>query len=130
VKLVTGVQTCALPISLHSLPAPCEFQTHLFTVAQRTNEFGIRMALGANGVQVLRLVFASTATSVIGGLAGGVVLSLVLSKFLARWAEGSTQSPILFIAAMVLLILAAALAAFVPARRASSIDPMEALRYE
>jgi len=88
------------------------------------------MALGANGVQVLRLVFASTATSVIGGLAGGIVLSLALSKFLSRWAEGSAQSPLLFIAATFLLILAAALAAFVPARRASSIDPMEALRYE
>jgi len=113
-----------------ALAATGLFSVVSYTVAQRTNEFGIRMALGANGAQVLRLVFASTATSVIGGLAGGVVLSLVLSKFLARWAEGSTQSPILFIAAMVLLILAAALAAFVPARRASSIDPMEALRYE
>ena len=88
------------------------------------------MALGANGGQVLRLVFASTATSVIGGLAGGVALSLVLSKFLARWAEGSAQHPLLFMAATLLLVGSAALADFVPARRASSIDPMEALRYE
>jgi predicted permease len=113
-----------------ALAATGLFSVVSYTVAQRTNEFGIRMALGANGVQVLRLVFASTATSVIGGLAGGVVLSLALSKFLSRWAEGSAQSPLLFIAATFLLILAAALAAFVPARRASSIDPMEALRYE
>jgi len=113
-----------------ALAATGLFSVVSYSVAQRTNEFGIRMALGANGAQVLRLVFASTATSVIGGLAGGVVLSLALSKFLSRWAEGSAQSPILFIAAMLLLILAATLAAFVPARRASSIDPMEALRYE
>src|SRR5215472_11660661 len=108
------------------------------TVADRTNEFGIRMALGANGIEVLELVFASTAGSVIGGLAGGMALSLALSKLLLRWAEGSWQgptfliaeSPILFVAATVLLILTAAIAAFVPARRASSIDPMDALRYE
>ena len=113
-----------------ALAATGLFSVVSYSVAQRTNEFGIRMALGANGAQVLRLVFASTATSVIGGLAGGVALSLALSKVLSRWAEGSAQSPILFIAAVLLLILAAALAAFVPARRASSIDPMEALRYE
>ena len=120
-----------------ALAATGLFSVVSYSVAQRTNEFGIRMALGANPMQVLRLVFASTATSVTGGLAGGVVLSLVLSKFLSRWAADSrqseflfSQSPVLFLAGMVLLILAAALAAFVPARRASSIDPMEALRYE
>src|SRR5215467_11157402 len=120
-----------------ALAATGLFSVVSYSVAQRTNEFGIRMALGANPVQVLRLVFASTATSVIGGLAGGIVLSLVLSKFLARWAASNgqreflfSQSPILFLAGMVLLILAAALAAFAPAPLASAIDPMEALRYE
>src|SRR5207248_9633747 len=113
-----------------ALAATGLFSVVSYTVAQRTNEFGIRMALGANGLEVLKLVFRSTATSVIGGLAGGMALSLVLSKFLSQWAEGSSQSPILFIAATVLLILTAAFAALVPARRASSIDPMEALRYE
>jgi len=113
-----------------ALAATGLFSVVSYTVAQRTNEFGIRMALGANGLQVLRLVFASTATSVVGGLAGGTALSLALSKFLSRWAEGSSQSAILFIAATVLLILTAALAALGPARRAASIDPMEALRYQ
>jgi predicted permease len=128
-RLVSGMFG-AFSILALALAATGLFSVVSYSVAQRTNEFGIRMALGANGAQVLRLVFASTATSVIGGLAGGVALSLALSKLLARWAEGSVQSPILFVAAMALLILAAALAAFVPARRASSIDPMEALRYE
>ncbi len=113
-----------------ALAATGLFSVVSYTVAQRTNEFGIRMALGANRMQVFQLVLASTASSVIGGIAGGVVLSLVLSKSLARWAEGSSQNPLLFMAATLLLVLSATLAAFVPARRASSIDPMEALRYE
>ena len=77
-----------------ALAATGLFSVVSYTVAQRTNEFGIRMALGANGVQVLRLVFASTATSVIGGIAGGVVLSLdrqvgdfarVVAMYPRRW---------------------------------------------
>ena len=135
-RLVSGMFGVFSFLAL-ALAATGLFSVVSYAVAQRTNEFGIRMALGANRVQVLRLVFASTATSVIGGLAGGVVLSLVLSKLLARWAADTgqreflfSQSPVLFLAGTVLLILAAALAAFVPARRASAIDPMEALRYE
>ena len=128
-RLVSGMFAGFSFLAL-ALAATGLFSVVSYTVAQRTNEFGIRMALGANGPQVLQLVFRSTATSVIGGLAGGVALSLALSKSLSRWAEGSSQSPILFIAATVLLILTAGLAALGPARRASSIDPMEALRYE
>jgi len=128
-RLVSGMFAGFSFLAL-ALAATGLFSVVSYTVAQRTNEFGIRMALGANGLEVLKLVFRSTATSVIGGLAGGMALSLVLSKFLSQWAEGSSQSPILFIAATVLLILTAAFAALVPARRASSIDPMEALRYE
>jgi len=135
-RLVSGMFGAFSFLAL-ALAATGLFSVVSYAVAQRTNEFGIRMALGANSGQVLRLVFASTATSVIGGLAGGVVLSLVLSRFLTRWAADTgqrellfSQSPVLFLAGMVLLILAAAVAAFVPARRASSIDPMEALRYE
>lgn len=136
-RLVSGMFAGFSFLAL-ALAATGLFSVVSYTVAQRTSEFGIRMALGANGLEVLRLVFASTAGSVIGGLGGGIALSLALSKLLLRWAEGSSQgptfliaeSPILFVAATVLLILTAAIAAFVPARRASSIDPMDALRYE
>lgn len=128
-RLVSGMFTGFSLLAL-ALAATGLFSVVSYTVAQRTNEFGIRMALGADRLQVVRLVFASTLGSVAGGLAGGVLLSLVLSKFLARWAEGGAQSPLLFVAATTLLVLTVTLAAFVPARRASSIDPMEALRYE
>ena len=101
-----------------------------YIVAQRTNEFGIRLALGAGRQHVLRLVFASTAFSVGGGLIVGTVLSLMMRSVLAKWAEGATLD-IAVLAGVVLVLLAAASAAsWLPARRASSIDPAEALRYE
>lgn len=106
------------------------FSVVSYGVAQRTNEFGIRMALGATRAQVLRLVFVSTARSVTGGLASGLVLSLLLSGVLSKWAEGSSHNPLMFVGVTLLLMLTAALAALIPAHRASSVDPMEALRYE
>jgi putative ABC transport system permease protein len=60
----------------------------------------------------------------------GVVLSLWLGRILAKWAEGSAQSPFAFAAVTLLLVTTAALAAFIPARRAATVDPMVALRYE
>jgi predicted permease len=101
-----------------------------FSVEQRTNEFGIRMALGAQATDVLREVFASTVVSVGGGLAGGVLLTLALNGVLSRWAEGSSRDIFVLLSATVLLGVVAALACAAPARRASTVDPMTALRYE
>jgi len=86
--------------------------------------------LGATPRSVLGLVFSSTALDVIGGLACGVILSVSFGKFLSKWAQGSAQTPLIFAAATVLLLATSALAAFIPARRAASVDPMIALRYE
>jgi len=99
-------------------------------VARRTNEFGIRMALGARPGDVIRLVFASTASSVGAGLAAGVVASLVLARVLASWTQETSRDPLILAAVIVVLAAAAAAACLLPARRASSIDPMIALRYE
>ncbi len=101
-----------------------------YSVAQRTNEFGIRMALGAQRTHVLRIVFASTVASVGSGLALGVVLTLALNKVLARWAEGSSRDPLVLLLVTVLLSVVAAIACSGPARRAVKVDPMTALRYE
>ncbi|MBV8817530.1 MAG: ABC transporter permease, partial [Acidobacteriaceae bacterium] len=101
-----------------------------FSVEQRTNEFGIRMALGAQPGDVLRVVFRSAVVSVGGGLAMGVVLTLAFNNVLARWAEGSSRDILVLLSATALLSLVAALACAAPARRASSVDPMTALRYE
>jgi predicted permease len=101
-----------------------------YTVAQRTNEFGIRMALGAQRGHVLRIVFTSTIASVGGGILAGLLLSVALNRVQAHWAEGSTRSPLVLLAATVVLVVVAAIACAVPARRASETDPMTALRYE
>jgi putative ABC transport system permease protein len=123
--LFSGFSLLALALAAAGL-----FSVVSYSVAQRTNEFGIRVALGATRGNVVKLVFASTATHVLGGLACGVVLSLLSSRVLSKWAEGSIQNPLIFAAVTLVLIVTAALAAFIPARRASSVDPMVALRYE
>jgi hypothetical protein len=99
-----------------------------YTVAQRTNEFGIRMALGAQRAHLLRIVFASTLSSVGGGMVAGVALSVALSTILAKWAEGSVRDPIILLAGILLLGLVAGIACAIPARHASHVDPMTALR--
>ncbi|HET6180800.1 MAG TPA: ABC transporter permease [Candidatus Sulfotelmatobacter sp.] len=101
-----------------------------YSVAQRTNEFGIRMALGAQRTHVLKIVFASTVVSVGSGIAAGVVLTLALNKVLARWAENSSRDPIVLLIVTILLAVVAAFACAAPARRAIEVDPMTALRYE
>jgi ABC-type antimicrobial peptide transport system permease subunit len=99
-----------------------------YSVAQRTNEFGIRMALGAKRGHVLRIVFASTAVSVGGGMLAGLALTLGLNRILANWSADASSSPFILLAVTVLLGAVAVMACVVPARRAASVDPMTALR--
>jgi predicted permease len=99
-----------------------------YTVGQRTNEFGIRMALGAQRGDLLRMVFGSAAGSVGGGVLAGVVLSFALSSIFSKWAEGSVRDPVILFAGTALLGLVAAVACAIPARHAAEIDPMTALR--
>jgi len=101
-----------------------------YSSAQRTNEFGIRMALGAQRGHVLSIVFKSILLSVGGGVAAGLALAFALNKVLAQWAEGSSRDPLMLVGATVLLCGVAMVACAIPARRASQVDPMTALRYE
>jgi predicted permease len=101
-----------------------------YSVAQRTNEFGIRVALGAQRGHVLRIVFASTVASVGSGIFVGLLLTLALNKVLAQWAEGSSRDPLILLVVTALLSLVAAIACAGPARKALGVDPMTALRYE
>lgn len=101
-----------------------------YTAAQRTNEFGIRIALGAARGHVLGLVFRSTVVSVGAGIAAGVILTLALNKVMASWSAESVRDPLLLLAATLVLSAAATLACVLPAWRAAGVDPMTAIRYE
>jgi predicted permease len=101
-----------------------------YGVATRTNEFGIRLALGAKATDVFRLVLASTAGSVGSGLVIGLILSLAFSKLATRWVNETSRDPLILTFVVVLLIASAVAASLAPARRAASTDPMTALRYE
>lgn len=101
-----------------------------YGVASRTNEFGVRMALGARRRDMIRIVLPATAANVGGGVAAGVILSLVPDRIEAKWVTESSRDPLLLLGASLLLISAASLACFVPARRAAPVDPMVARRYE
>ncbi len=101
-----------------------------YTVAQRTNEFGIRMALGAQRGDVMRVVFASTLMSVGVGILAGLVLTLAMNTILGKWAQGNSHDPILLLAGTLLLSFVAGVACAIPAWRAAKVDPMTALRCE
>jgi ABC-type antimicrobial peptide transport system permease subunit len=101
-----------------------------YGVANRTNEFGIRMALGAKKADVFRIVLVTTSLSVGGGVIFGLILSVLLDRIEARWVSESSRDPLLLLGVSFLLLAAAFVACFLPARRAASVDPMVALRYE
>jgi putative ABC transport system permease protein len=102
-----------------------------FSVAQRTREIGIRMALGAQRFDVLRLVLQQVAFLVLGGLALGIFISLGGVRALGSLLYGiEATDPLAFLGAAAVLLGAAVLAAFSPARRATHVNPTVALRYE
>jgi ABC-type antimicrobial peptide transport system permease subunit len=101
-----------------------------YAVSQRTAEFGIRMALGARPADVLFIVFRSAAMSVAGGVLIGVLLTMALNRLLVRWIQGGSLDVLILAGVILVLVATAGLSCFVPARRASSLDPTVALRYE
>ncbi len=102
-----------------------------YNVARRTGEIGVRMALGANRWNVVRMVVAGAFGQVVAGLCIGVPLALVAGRALAHQLyEVSRLDPVVTGGAMLVLCLCALIAALVPARRAASIEPVEALRNE
>jgi predicted permease len=122
--LATGIALLALVLAAIGV-----FGVFAYLVQERTREIGLRMAIGAQPRQVVMFVFRSTAWATLGGLGVGLIGSFASSRLLAGQLFGiSPFDPIAYGIAGATLALAAALATYIPARRATRIDPITALR--
>jgi putative ABC transport system permease protein len=102
-----------------------------YSISLRTHEFGIRSALGATKRDLLELVLRQGLYLTLIGLVAGIILSLGLTRLLRSLLFGVSPTDVVtFAAVIMLLVITAVLACFIPARSAANVDPMTALRYE
>jgi predicted permease len=107
------------------------FGVMAYSVSRRTREIGVRVALGAHSSDVLRMILGQGMRTILIGVAIGIAGSLALTRTVASLLFGVTATdPLTFGAVTLLLVAAALLACFIPARRATKVDPLVALRYE
>ena len=102
-----------------------------YSVSQRIREIGIRIALGGQKQDIVRLVLGQGTKVALIGVVLGISMALVLSHFLSSLLYGvKPTDPLTFLAGTIVLVLIALLACYIPARRATRVDPITALRYE
>jgi putative ABC transport system permease protein len=102
-----------------------------FSVKRRVQEIGIRMALGAQAPMVLQMVLRQSLGLILSGVGLGLVGALILTRFISSQLFGvAATDPLSYAGVTILLISVALLACYVPARRASRVNPMLVLRYE
>jgi predicted permease len=128
---VAGTFVGAFGVLALALAAVGIYGVTSYTTRQRTHEIGIRVTLGATKQDVLRLVLGHGLRLTLAGVGLGLILSLVLTRFLSGLLLGVTSTDALTFSSVAILLCAVALfACFLPARRATRVDPMVALRYE
>ncbi len=129
-RLVTGLSV-SLALLAALLAGLGLYGVLAYVVARRTREIGIRIALGGERADILRLVVGQVGRLTAVGGAIGIVAALVAMRWVASLLYGVTaHDPLTFIAVVVLLAIVSAMACYLPARRAMRVDPMIALRYE
>jgi putative ABC transport system permease protein len=102
-----------------------------YSVAQRTQEIGVRMALGAQPLHVLRLIFGQSLMMLLIGTAIGLAGAFALTRLMSTLLFGVTATdPLTYVSVVGILTFVALLACYIPARRAAKVDPLIALRYE
>jgi predicted permease len=101
-----------------------------YSVNQRNQEMGIRMAMGAQRADIIKLVLKSVAATVAVGMVVGLVASIAMNRIVSHWVQSSSRDPLTLLAVAIILVGIALLACLWPARRAANLDPMKALRTE
>lgn len=123
ISIVTAVAVLLAAIGLYGVIS--------FSVSQRSREIGIRMALGAERRNIMQMVMKQGLLLVLIGLAAGLIASFALGKVMGRFVFGiSVTDPLTFVLVSGLLVLVAVLSCYLPARRATQVNPVVALRYE
>jgi putative ABC transport system permease protein len=107
------------------------FGVMAYSVSRRTREIGVRVALGAGSREVLAMILGQGIRTILIGVAAGIAGALALTRTVVSLLFGVTATdPLTFTAVILLMIAVALLACYIPARRATRVDPLVALRYE
>jgi predicted permease len=121
-SLLFGFAVCALMLALVGL-----YSVVSYSVSRRVREFGIRMALGAGRGRIVTAAVRPAFLAIAAGLFAGLAMSVGLSKLVAQWSVGNLTDPVVLVAVSLVLFVATVLSAAIPANRAASIQPAEAL---
>ena len=123
--LLLGCAACALMLGVVGL-----YSVVSYSVSCRFKEFSIRLALGAGRGRIVNAAVQPAMWAIGAGLLAGLALSVGLSKVVAQWSIGKLNDPVVLIAVSLLLCVAAIVSAAIPANRAASIQPVDALRID
>jgi len=121
--LLLGFAMCALILAVVGL-----YSVVSYSVSCRFKEFGIRMALGAGRGRIVNAAVRPVVSAIVAGLFAGLALSVGLNKVVARWSIGNLNDPVVLVAVGLVLLVAAMMSAAIPANRAASIQPVDAVR--